>query len=76
MSQLLRGSGGAKGGAGELPLFLHARSLVVRYARGVPPLAVTAPLPRHMAALWDALGWDHAVVNYRQRAPLDAAATP
>lgn len=67
------GSAAASTGA-KLPLFLHARSLVVRYARGVTPLAVTAPLPRHMAAVWDALGWDHTIVNYSRGVDEAAAA--
>jgi hypothetical protein len=55
-------------------LFLHARSTVVKYARGTPSLAVTAPLPKHMARVWDALGWDHAVVNYGR--PEETAKNP
>mmetsp|Transcript_14374 Transcript_14374/g.34053 ORF Transcript_14374/g.34053 Transcript_14374/m.34053 type:complete len:146 (-) Transcript_14374:187-624(-) len=48
-------------------LHLHARSLVVRFVRQEDAkLAVTAPLPKHMARLWDRFGWDHAVTNYRK----------
>mmetsp|Transcript_22227 Transcript_22227/g.61681 ORF Transcript_22227/g.61681 Transcript_22227/m.61681 type:complete len:488 (+) Transcript_22227:56-1519(+) len=53
---------------GEL-LHLHARSVVVKYVRKEDEaLAVTAPLPKHMASLWDSLGWDHAITNHRKPA--------
>ena len=52
-------------GGPELPaeltgrLHLHARRLVIPHPRqGLPRLDVTAPLPPHMIATWDALGLD------------------
>ncbi len=37
-------------GAGQGPMLLHARQVVVPYAEGRPPLDVTAPLPAHWPA--------------------------
>jgi 23S rRNA pseudouridine955/2504/2580 synthase len=44
---------------GEIPnrLMLHARSLRIRHPRG-KWLDVTAPLPPHMAKVWDMFGFD------------------
>ncbi len=44
---------------GEIPkkLMLHARSLRIRHPNGTY-LAVTAPLPPHMAKVWDMFGFD------------------
>jgi 23S rRNA pseudouridine955/2504/2580 synthase len=36
---------------------LHARSLRIRHPKG-HYLAVTAPLPPHMAKVWTMFGWD------------------
>jgi 23S rRNA pseudouridine955/2504/2580 synthase len=44
---------------GEIPnrLMLHARRLRIRHPKG-HWLDVTAPLPQHMAKVWDMLGFD------------------
>ena len=44
---------------GEIPnrLMLHARSLRIRHPKG-HYLDVTAPLPPHMAKVWDMFGFD------------------
>ena len=44
---------------GEIPnrLMLHARSLRIRHPKG-HMLDVKAPLPPHMAKVWDMFGWD------------------
>ena len=38
-------------------LHLHARSLTLLHPVTRKPLKLTAPLPPHMAASWETLGW-------------------
>ncbi|HVZ03680.1 RluA family pseudouridine synthase [Hyphomicrobium sp.] len=42
----------------EKKLHLHARRLVIPHPKGGKTIDVTAPLPAHMAASWDLLGFD------------------
>jgi 23S rRNA pseudouridine955/2504/2580 synthase len=42
----------------EKKLHLHARRLVIPHPRGGKTIDVTAPLPAHMRATWDLLGFD------------------
>jgi 23S rRNA pseudouridine955/2504/2580 synthase len=42
----------------EPKLHLHARRLIIPHPAGTKKLDVTAPLPAHMAATWDLLGFD------------------
>jgi 23S rRNA pseudouridine955/2504/2580 synthase len=42
----------------EKKLHLHARRLVIPHPKTGRPIDVTAPLPAHMAATWDLLGFD------------------
>jgi 23S rRNA pseudouridine955/2504/2580 synthase len=42
----------------EKKLHLHARRLVIPHPKTGRPIDVTAPLPPHMAATWDLLGFD------------------
>ncbi len=42
----------------EPKLHLHARRLIIPHPSGTKKLDVTAPLPAHMAATWDLLGFD------------------
>jgi 23S rRNA pseudouridine955/2504/2580 synthase len=42
----------------EKKLHLHARRLVIPHPKGGKTIDVTAPLPAHMAASWELLGFD------------------
>jgi 23S rRNA pseudouridine955/2504/2580 synthase len=42
----------------EKKLHLHARRLVIPHPKGGKTIDVTAPLPAHMLASWDLLGFD------------------
>jgi 23S rRNA pseudouridine955/2504/2580 synthase len=54
------GDGWGAGVGGELSrrLHLHARALVVEHPVTKAMLTLVAPLPPHMRATWDYLGWD------------------
>ena len=54
------GDGWGAGTGGELSrkLHLHARALVVEHPVTKAMLSLTAPLPAHMQATWDLLGWE------------------
>ena len=43
--------------AGDPPLHLHAREIVIPLSRNKPPVRVTAPVPAHMQELLRACGW-------------------
>lgn len=51
------GWGAQLGGVISKKLHLHARSMTLLHPVTRKPLTVTAPLPPHMAASWDTLGW-------------------
>jgi 23S rRNA pseudouridine955/2504/2580 synthase len=53
------------GGDLSKKLHLHARTLIVEHPVTKALLTLTAPLPPHMQATWDYLGWD------AREAPLD-----
>jgi 23S rRNA pseudouridine955/2504/2580 synthase len=61
------GDGWGAGVGGDLSkkLHLHARTLIVEHPITKAMLTLTAPLPPHMKATWDYLGWD------QREAPLD-----
>lgn len=61
------GDGWGAGVGGDLSrrLHLHARTLILEHPVTKAPLTLTAPLPPHMQATWDFLGWDP------REAPLD-----
>jgi 23S rRNA pseudouridine955/2504/2580 synthase len=61
------GDGWGAGVGGDLSrkLHLHARTLIVEHPVTKAMLTLTAPLPPHMKATWDYLGWDE------REAPLD-----
>lgn len=61
------GDGWGAGVGGDLSrkLHLHARTLIVEHPVTKSLLTLTAPLPPHMQATWDFLGWDP------KEAPLD-----
>jgi 23S rRNA pseudouridine955/2504/2580 synthase len=42
----------------EKKLHLHARRLVIPHPKGGKTIDVTAPLPPHMKATWNLLGFD------------------
>jgi tRNA pseudouridine32 synthase/23S rRNA pseudouridine746 synthase len=50
----------AYGGPGEVPLHLHARSIVLPLYPAKPAIQVTAPVPQHMLAALARLGYDPA----------------
>ncbi len=54
------GDGWGAGVGGDLSrkLHLHARTLIVEHPITKAMLTLTAPLPAHMKATWDYLGWD------------------
>jgi 23S rRNA pseudouridine955/2504/2580 synthase len=54
------GDGWGAGVGGDLSrkLHLHARSLIIEHPITRAMLTLTAPLPAHMKATWDYLGWD------------------
>ncbi|HVG49656.1 MAG TPA: RluA family pseudouridine synthase [Rubellimicrobium sp.] len=54
------GDGWGAGVGGDLSrkLHLHARSLIIEHPITKAMLTLTAPLPPHMKATWDYLGWD------------------
>jgi 23S rRNA pseudouridine955/2504/2580 synthase len=54
------GDGWGAGVGGDLSrkLHLHARTLIVEHPVTKALLTLTAPLPSHMQATWDYLGWD------------------
>jgi 23S rRNA pseudouridine955/2504/2580 synthase len=54
------GDGWGAGVGGDLSrkLHLHARTLIVEHPITKAMLTLTAPLPPHMKATWDYLGWD------------------
>ncbi len=54
------GWGAGLGGAVSRKLHLHARGLSLTHPATGARLALTAPLPAHMARTWDLLGWDPA----------------
>ena len=51
------GWGAQLGGVISRKLHLHARSLTLPHPVTRKPLTLTAPLPPHMAASWETLGW-------------------
>ncbi|TDL77671.1 RluA family pseudouridine synthase [Palleronia sediminis] len=51
------GWGAQLGGGMSRKLHLHARSLTLRHPATGATLALTAPLPDHMARTWEALEW-------------------
>ncbi|KPP89703.1 MAG: 23S rRNA pseudouridine955/2504/2580 synthase [Rhodobacteraceae bacterium HLUCCA08] len=51
------GWGAQLGGIISKKLHLHARSMTLLHPVTRKPLTLTAPLPPHMAASWDTLGW-------------------
>jgi 23S rRNA pseudouridine955/2504/2580 synthase len=61
------GDGWGAGVGGDLSrkLHLHARSLIIEHPITKAMLTLTAPLPPHMKATWDYLGWNE------REAPLD-----
>jgi 23S rRNA pseudouridine955/2504/2580 synthase len=61
------GDGWGAGVGGDLSrkLHLHARTLIVEHPVTKSLLTLTAPLPSHMQATWDFLGWSP------KEAPLD-----
>ena len=52
------GWGAQLGGSISRKLHLHARTLTIRHPAGGHQMTFTAPLPDHMAATWEFLGWD------------------
>ena len=66
------GDGWGAGVGGDLSrrLHLHARTLIVEHPVTKALLTLTAPLPPHMQATWDFLGWD------AREAPLDPFEDP
>ena len=77
----------AYGGAADHKLQLHARAIALPLYPAKPPVAVTAPVPPHMVALLQALGWresrrrsgaecggvSEAGITIRRLSPEDAA---
>ncbi|TNC65170.1 RluA family pseudouridine synthase [Rubellimicrobium roseum] len=59
------GWGAGMGGDLSRKLHLHARTLIIEHPITKAMLTLTAPLPPHMKATWDYLGWD------QREAPLD-----
>jgi tRNA pseudouridine32 synthase/23S rRNA pseudouridine746 synthase/23S rRNA pseudouridine1911/1915/1917 synthase len=51
----------AYGGPDDQPLQLHARSIALPLYPMKPPIAVSAPVPRHMLAALTRLGYDPAI---------------
>ncbi len=52
------GWGAQLGGEISRKLHLHARHLAFTHPVTGKPVALTAPLPEHMARTWETLGWD------------------